>query len=100
MTTASRPSASASNRSERGTDMSVSDYIWILGISMTKFGKHPNKDLVDLGAEAILAALADAQVSMADIGIFAAGNLAGEPGMAQRLQKQVGQTGIPAYNVA
>ena len=40
--------------------MSASDDIWILGIHMTKFGKHPDKDIVDLGAEAVQAALADA----------------------------------------
>ena len=80
--------------------MSASDDIWILGISMTKFGKHPDRDVVDLGAEAIMAALADAGVTMADIGIFAAGNLMGRGGVAQQLQKQVGQTGIPAYNVS
>ena len=68
---------------------------------MTKFGKHPDKDEVDLGAEAIMAALADGGVTMADIGVMAAGNLMGGPaGIAQKLQKQVGQTGIPAYNVA
>ena len=27
----------------------MSDDIWILGIHMTKFGKHPDKDIVDLG---------------------------------------------------
>ena len=80
--------------------MSASDEIWILGISMTKFGKHPDKDVVDLGAEAIMAALADAGVTMRDVGIFAAGNLMGAGGIGQRLQKQVGQTGIPVYNVA
>ena len=26
----------------------MSDDIWILGITMTKFGKHPDKDVVDL----------------------------------------------------
>ena len=30
----------------------MSDDIWILGIHMTKFGKHPDKDVVDLAAEA------------------------------------------------
>ena len=80
--------------------MSRSDDIWILGIHMTKFGKHPNLDLVDLGAEAIQGALADAGVTMADIGILAAGNLLGSGSIAQQLQKQVGQTGIPAYNVS
>jgi acetyl-CoA acetyltransferase len=37
---------------------------------------------------------------MADIGVLAAGNLMGRGGIAQQLQKQVGQTGIPAYNVS
>ncbi|TVR23279.1 MAG: thiolase family protein [Ilumatobacter sp.] len=80
--------------------MSASDEIWILGIHMTKFGKHFDKDLVDLGSEAILGALADAGVTMADIGILAAGNLMGSGGIGQQLQKQVGQTGIPVYNVS
>ena len=29
----------------------MADDVWILGINMTKFGKHPDKDTVDLGAE-------------------------------------------------
>ncbi len=75
--------------------------IWILGINMTKFGKHPDLDTVDLAAEATMAALADGGVTMADIGILAAGNLMGAGlGIGQMLQKQVGQTGIPVYNVA
>jgi len=80
--------------------MSSSDDIWILGIHMTKFGKHFEQDVVDLGAEAITGALGDAGVTMADIGVLAAGNLMGRGGIAQQLQKQVGQTGIPAYNVS
>lgn len=80
--------------------MSRSDDIWILGIHMTKFGKHPDLDVVDLGAQAIMGALADAGVTMREIGIMAAGNLLGSGGIAQQLQKQVGQTGIPAYNVS
>jgi acetyl-CoA acetyltransferase len=79
--------------------MSKSDDIWILGINMTKFGKHLDKDKVDLGSEAILAALKDGGVSMKDMQVMAAGNLIGGGGIAQQLQKQVGQTGIPAYNV-
>ena len=55
----------------------TSDDIWILGINMTKFGKHPDKDTVDLAAEAAMAALADGGVTMADMGVLAAGNLMG-----------------------
>src|SRR5215218_4666212 len=80
--------------------MSASEEIWILGIHMTKFGKHPEKDVVDLGAEAIRGALTDAGVSMSDVGILAAGNLMGGGGIGQQLQKQIGQTGIPVYNVS
>ena len=54
---------------------SMSDDIWILGITMTKFGKHPDKDIVDLAAEAAMGALADGGVTMEDMGILAAGNL-------------------------
>ena len=74
--------------------------IWILGIVMTKFGKHLDKDTVDLAAEAAMGALADAGVTINDIGVLAAGNLmAAAAGIGQQLQKQIGQTGIPVYNV-
>ncbi|MEY3035224.1 MAG: Beta-ketoadipyl-CoA thiolase, partial [Actinomycetota bacterium] len=78
----------------------ASDDIYILGISMTKFGKHTDLDIVDLGAQAAMAALADGGVTMADMGILAAGNLMGAGGYGQQLQKQIGQTGIPVYNVS
>jgi len=78
----------------------MSDEIFILGINMTKFGKHPDMDTTDLGAEAAMAALADGGVTMADIEVIAAGNLLGGPGgFGQMLQKQIGQTGVPVYNV-
>ena len=78
----------------------ASDDIWILGIHMTKFGKHADKDVVDLASQAAIAALKDAGVTMRDIGVLAAGNLMGGGGVAQQIQKQIGQTGIPAYNVS
>ena len=77
-----------------------SDDIWILGIHMTKFGKHPDKDVIDLAAEAAMGALADGGVTMADVDVLAAGNLMGSGSIGQQLQKQIGQTGIPVYNVA
>ncbi|HXR54125.1 MAG TPA: thiolase family protein [Acidimicrobiales bacterium] len=75
--------------------------IWIVGIHMTKFGKHPDKDTVDLASEAVMGALGDGAMTMKDVGVLAAGNLMGaSTGIGQQLQKQVGQTGIPVYNVA
>ena len=79
----------------------ANDDIWILGINMTKFGKHPDKDVVDLASEAALAALADGGVTIKEMGVLAAGNLMGAAaGIGQQLQKQIGQTGIPVFNVA
>jgi acetyl-CoA acyltransferase len=79
----------------------ASDDVWILGIHMTKFGKHPDLDTIDLAAEATMGALADGGVAMREMGVLAAGNLmAAGAGIGQQLQKQVGQTGIPVYNVA
>src|SRR6266545_1440380 len=75
--------------------------VWILGASMTKFGRYPDKDLIDLGADAALAALDDAGVTMADMDVMGAGNLMeAASGVGQRIQKQVGQNGVPVYNVA
>lgn len=79
----------------------ASDDIWILGIKMTKFGKRPEDDVIDLAAEAAMGALADGGVTIQDMGVLAAGNLMGAAaGVGQQLQKQIGQTGIPVYNVA
>ncbi len=79
----------------------MAENVYILGITMTKFGKHADKDVVDLGAEAAMGALADAGVTMREMGILAAGNLMNaSSGFGQQLQKQIGQTGIPVYNVA
>jgi acetyl-CoA acyltransferase len=79
----------------------ASDDVWILGIHMTKFGKHPDLDTIDLAAEAAMGALTDGGVAMREMGVLAAGNLmAAGASIGQQLQKQVGQTGIPVYNVA
>ena len=74
--------------------------IWLIGVSMTKFGRYPDKTAYDLGAEAALAALDDAGVEVADLDIFAAGSVNQARGYpAQSIQKLIGQTGIPAFNV-
>lgn len=78
----------------------ATDDIYILGINMTRFGKHADKDTVDLASEAVFAALDDGGVAMSDMDILAAGCLMGQGSIGQQIQKQVGQTGIPVFNVA
>jgi acetyl-CoA acyltransferase len=78
----------------------MSDSLWVIGVAMTKFGRYPDKDLIDLGSEAALAALGDAGLTIFDADVLAAGCLFETSGAGQRIQKQIGQTGIPVYNVA
>ncbi|MFR9804127.1 thiolase family protein [Pseudonocardia sp. RS010] len=74
--------------------------VWIIGTSMTPFGRFADKDLLDLAADATLDALDDASMTMADMGILAVGNVyEANSHNGQRLQKQIGQTGIPVFNV-
>ena len=77
----------------------MADSLWIIGVAMTKFMRYKDKDLIDLGSEAALAALGDAGLTIFDADILAAGCLYDTNGIGQRIQKQIGQTGIPVYNV-
>lgn len=78
----------------------MSDTVWIIGASMTKFGRFGDLDLLDLASTAALDALADSGQSIAEVGLLALGNVyEANSHNGQRLQKQIGQTGIPVYNV-
>ncbi len=77
----------------------MADSLWIIGVAMTKFMRYKDRDLIDLGTEAATAALADAGLTIFDADILAAGCLFDTGGVGQRIQKQIGQTGIPVYNV-
>lgn len=74
--------------------------IWVIGVAMTPFARYPDKDAFDLGAEAALDALLDAGLSIKDIDVLAAGSVnQARSYPAQRIQKLIGQTGVPAFNV-
>jgi acetyl-CoA acetyltransferase len=66
---------------------------------MTRFARYPELDALDLASQACLAAFADGGVDVHDMDILAAGSLFQPLGFGQRLQKQIGQTGIPVFNV-
>jgi acetyl-CoA acetyltransferase len=66
---------------------------------MTRFGRYSDRDDVDLAFEAASGALADADLAMEDVGVLAAGSIFNRAGLGQQVQKQLGQYGIPVYNV-
>ncbi|MFQ5878650.1 MAG: thiolase family protein [Dehalococcoidia bacterium] len=73
----------------------------IIGGDMIKFGRYPDKTVVDLAAQAVLGALRDAGLTMKEIEILVCGNLYQASGMiGQKVLQEVGQTGIPVVNVA
>ncbi|MCH7617614.1 MAG: thiolase family protein [Chloroflexi bacterium] len=73
----------------------------VVGVHMLKFGRYPDKDVVQLASETTIAALKDAGCSINDIELVASGNLYQSNAMiGQRVMKEIGATGIPVINVA
>jgi len=73
----------------------------VVGASMLKFGRYPDKELTELGGQACILALQDAGMTMKDIEILVSGNLyQSNATVGQRIMKEIGQTGIPVINVA
>lgn len=83
----------------------MSSSIYIVGVGMTEFGRHPERSLQSLGEEALSAVLADAGVSQRDVGqVFYSGVTQGPlqgqnavPG--QVLLSKLGLGGLPVWNV-
>ena len=79
----------------------MSDGVWILGTSMTRFARHEGRDLLDLASEAALGALDDGGATVHDLDVLACGTLfSANASVGQQLLGQIGQTGISIYNVA
>src|SRR5256712_11260847 len=75
--------------------------VYVAGAGMIRFGRYPERDVPDLGAEAVLIALKDAGLSIKDVELMSAGCLFQANAMVgQRILQEVGQTGIPVVNVA
>lgn len=73
----------------------------IVGANMLKFGRYPDKDVIQLAAEAAINALKDAGCSIKDVEIVTSGNLQqANATVGQRIMKEIGATGVPVINVA
>jgi acetyl-CoA acyltransferase len=73
----------------------------VVGVNMLKFGRYPDKDVVQLASESAINALKDAGCSINDIEIMVSGNLYQTNAMVgQRILKEIGATGVPVINVA
>ncbi|GBD84979.1 acetyl-CoA acetyltransferase [bacterium BMS3Abin02] len=73
--------------------------VYILGIGMTQFGKHPDRDAADLGSEALRGAVADAGIDPRVIEAAYCGHVFQGMVTGQRILAQVGLAGLPLSNV-
>ena len=79
----------------------MAENVWVIGVHMTKFAQHKDKDALDLATEASMSALTDAGPTNHHMDVLAAGSLFNAAaGIGQQIQKQIGQTGIPVFNVS
>jgi acetyl-CoA acetyltransferase len=73
--------------------------VYVMGIDMIRFGRFPDRDVPELGAEAAALALKDAGLAIQDMQALYSGNLMQASGMVgQRILQEIGQTGIPVTN--
>jgi benzoylsuccinyl-CoA thiolase BbsB subunit len=71
----------------------------VIGVGMTKFGRFPETSFEDLGREAIMNAIKDADIKPKEIEFGYCGNVYGGMCMGQRLLKEIGIADIEIINV-
>lgn len=72
----------------------------IAGIDMIPFGRFPDRSLEDLGAEAALMALADADLTIHDVqALYCGSALQATAFPGQRVLRRIGQRTMPVLNV-
>lgn len=76
----------------------MSEDIYIVGIDMLKFGRHPDLSAARMGATAALGALDDAGITINDIqAVYSGSNYTTMIG--QKVLQQIGQTGVQIINL-
>ncbi len=73
--------------------------VHVIGVGMTQFGKHPDKDAADLGAAAFMEAVADAGIDPRQVEAAYCGHVFQGMVTGQRILAQVGLAGLPLSNV-
>ena len=72
---------------------------YIVGVGLTKFGRHPDRTVESLAAEAVRTALADADVEWRGVQQFYGAHVNQGVAAGQRVVKEIGPSGIPVLNV-
>ncbi|ORW90604.1 thiolase family protein [Mycolicibacter terrae] len=73
--------------------------VYVTGIGMTPFARTHEARTGGLGATAIRAALADAEIAWPEVELLVAGVVGGDLGAAPAIVHELGYTGVPAHVV-
>lgn len=73
--------------------------VHVVGTGLIPFGKYPDKSLADIGWPAVLEAIRDAGIAVAEIGAVYCGSALGGMLSGQRVMKALGLTGMTIVNV-
>ncbi|RJP65523.1 MAG: thiolase family protein [Candidatus Abyssobacteria bacterium SURF_17] len=73
--------------------------VYVIGVGMTKFARHPDRNFISLGEEAMRAALADAGIGYEAIETAFCGHVMQGGTAGQKILDKIGRTGIPIANV-
>lgn len=73
--------------------------VYVIGVGMTKFGKHPDRDSTSLGVEAVRAAIHDSGIDPRRIQAAYCGHVFQGMVTGQRVLAQIGLAGLPLANV-
>lgn len=73
--------------------------VFVSGVGVMKFGRYPEREYQDLGFEAVMRALDDAEIAWKDIQAMFTANAYSGMAVGQNIAARIGKTGIPIVNV-
>src|SRR5262249_56872304 len=73
--------------------------VYVLGVGLHPFGRFGDKDVIEIGREAVLNALDDAAIQWRDIEAAYCGTVFAGPMAGNKVLARVGLTGIPIMNL-
>jgi len=73
--------------------------VYVLGVGLHPFGRFGDKDVIEIGREAVVSALGDAGIPWQKVEAAYCGNVFGGPMAGNKVLARVGLTGIPILNI-
>jgi acetyl-CoA acetyltransferase len=73
--------------------------VYTIGVGMHRFGRFGDKDVIEIGREAVVDAIRDAGIAWKEVGAAYCGTVFAGPMAGNKVLARVGLTGLPIMNV-